>query len=133
MIEQIKKHIYENRKVYIVAGVSLLVGIMIGGVTVFVLKKSLGNKVIIDSFNLIKYKSPHTSQTIMQVVLPYLGHPGNALQCIETGTIYASQGQAAKELGVNPSTIRKVLNGLQEDIRGLHFTKLTEAGVPIAE
>ena len=127
-IDRVKKHFADNKGAYIAGGVGVLIGAAVA--TVVVLKQTEGNKAIVDSYNLIKYKSPHTSQTV-QILLPALGNPGNAVQCIETGTVYASQGEAARTLKIDPSIISRHLNGKQEHVGGNHFKKITEAGVPI--
>lgn len=126
-VQKIKSHLRENRKVYIAASI----GVVVGAVGALVLYGH-GNKATIDSWKLINWKSPHTSQTL-QVVLPQLGHPGNAVQCIENGTIYASQGEAARSLGVPSDYVSKHLRGELPNVAGVVLKKVTERGIPIAE
>lgn len=124
--EKAKAHFKKNKNVYIGTGV----GIVVGGMVVFVLKSGV-NKATIDSFKLINWKSPHTSQTI-QVTIPRMGNSGNAVQCLENGVIYPSQNAAAKALNLNPSTVSKYLNGMRESADGFTFDKVTESGIQIA-
>lgn len=121
-IEKIKTHFKENKKVYI--GTSI--GFVVGGVGVL-LSNNTPTMVKVQEIMNIKYKSP----TIVQLILAALGDPGNVVQCDETGTIYASQGQAAKELGVSPAMVSKHLNGNAEHVGGKHLKKLGKAGQPI--
>jgi hypothetical protein len=127
-IDRIKKHFADNKGAYIAGGVGVLIGAAVA--TVVVLKQTEGNKAIVDSYNLIKYKSPHTSQLI-QVLIPPRGNAGNAIQCNETGSIYPSQNEAVKELGLNAGNLSQHLHGKKDLVNGLSFTKLTENGVPV--
>jgi hypothetical protein len=125
-IEKIKKHFSENYKIYIVGGTCLVVGV-IGGV----LASRKGAEMIVDAYKL-QINSPTTNNILTQFILPALGDPGNVVQCLETGTTYASQGQAARELGVSATNIGNHLHGKISDINGLHLTVLGKAGQPIS-
>ena len=46
--------------------------------------------------------------------------------CIETGAIYDSAGQAAKELNLCRSSILRVANGTHKQVKGYHFKFLGE-------
>lgn len=122
-IQKIKTHVQENKKVYIGTGVGILVGSV---VTLTATRKTV---IIVDSLKLINWKSPHTSQ----IILPALGDPGNVVQCLETGSIYASQGQAARELGVAPQAVSAHLKGAMPDLKGKHYKRIGKAGHPLAE
>jgi hypothetical protein len=127
-VQTIKKHVKDHKEAYIAGAVCFIVGA--AGALII---KGSQNTAIVDSFNMIKYKSPHTSQTL-QVVLPQLGHPGNAVQIVgDPGTIFASQGAAARAFGVTPDVVSRHLRGEIPDVVGNVLTKLTERGVPIAE
>lgn len=123
-IEKIKKHIKENRKVYVAA----IAGAAIGAVGVIVLKDTPTMVSIKETLN-FKWRSPTTNNVI---VFPALGDPGNVVQVVETGTIYASQGQAARELGVSATEISQHLNGKNPDVKGKHLKVLGKAGQPLA-
>lgn len=69
-----------------------------------------------------------STQTI-EVIIEALGDPGNIVQDTTTGTVYASQGQAARALGVDASTVSKHLNGVLPNVRGHVLTKLGKAAV----
>lgn len=123
-IEKVKKHVKENRKVYIAA----IAGVAVGAVGVIVLKDTPTMVSIKETLN-FKWRSPTTNNVI---VFPALGDPGNVVQVVETGTIYASQGQAARELGVSATEISQHLNGKNPDVRGKHLKVLGKAGQPLA-
>lgn len=116
-VETVKTHLQENKKVYIASGVSLVVG------AVGALAFSGGGTQIVDSFKLINWKSPHTSQT----VLVRRGHPGFIIRCNQTGELFASQRRAAIANGINQGTLSSHLHGKYPDIGGLTFTCLGEA------
>jgi len=125
-IEKIKQHFHNNKKVYITGGVCLVVGAA-GGV-LYASKKA---EMIVDAYKL-QINSPTTNNIITQLILPALGDPGNVVQCIETGTIYASQRQAAKELGLSTSNVSKHLHGQLSHVKGNHLKVIGKAGQPLA-
>ena len=127
-VANIKKHFRDNKGTYIGVGAGIVIGAV--SAAALILKQTEGNKAIVDSYNLIKYKSTHTSQLI-PVLIPPRGNAGNAIQCNETGTIYPSQNIAAKELGLSAGNLTEHLKGDITKIKGLTFTKLTENGVPV--
>ena len=124
-VTKIKKHFSDHNEAYIAGGV----GILIGFATAVVLKDRatmISNKELLN----VKVNSPTTN--ILQLILPALGDPGNVVQCIETGSIYASQGQAAKELGVSATDVSNHLHGKNPHLNGLHLKVLGKAGQPLA-
>lgn len=121
---KIKKHVKDNRKVYIAA----VAGVAVGAVGVLVLKDTPTLVSIKETLN-FKWRSPTTNNVI---VFPALGDPGNVVQVVETGTIYASQGQAARELGVDPAVISNHINGKLPNVKGKHLKVLGKAGQPLA-
>jgi len=122
---KIKDHFRENKNVYIAAGV----GVLVGAAGCVFLKDSSTLVSIRETLN-FKWKSPTTN--VVQLIIPPLGDAGNVVQCVETGTIYASQGQAARELGVRATDVSKHMHGVQEHVAGLHLKLLGKAGEPLA-
>jgi len=120
--DRIKKHLKENKKVYIVGGV----GIIVGAVGALVLTRG-DVKLTMDSWKAIeiKWRSPTTN--IMQTVLERRGHPGNDVRCLETGTKYASANHAAQTLGLSASNLSRHLSGHLPHVKGYHFEILGEA------
>jgi hypothetical protein len=74
----------------------------------------------------LTYKSNQT----LEVFIEALGDPGNIIQDTTTGIIYASQGQAAKELGVTPGYVSQHLHGRQDHVKGHILKNLGKAMVP---
>ena len=124
-IERIKNHLVENKKVYIAA----VAGAVMGGIVVLMIIKY---RRLPSEINVTRILSPG-DENIMKVFINPLGDPGNVVQCVETGTVYASQGQAARELGVTATNIGNHLHGKISDIKGLHFIILGKAGQVLAE
>lgn len=120
-LDKIRKHISENRKVYIAAGVGVAVGV---GVTAIILKKP-DIQVAPKIQQILSYKPTAT----LEVHIEALGDPGNIIQDITTGTIYASQGQAARELGLNPARISEQLKGARDHVNGHVFERIGKAMV----
>lgn len=121
-LEKCKTHFQENKIVYIILGVGVLVGVVI-----FQNQKL----VKVNSWGVGIYKSPVTNNSIVNVVIPPRGNSGNAIQDNLTTIIYPSQNLAAKELGLNPGNLSSHLSGKNSSVAGRTFTKLTENGVPI--
>ena len=48
------------------------------------------------------------------------------VRCIETGEVYNSYTEAGKAIGINHSSIRRVVLGKQESTKGLHFEVVEE-------
>jgi len=125
-IQKVKSHLKNNKKVYLTGGICLVVG----GVIVYV-AQGINNVAVVDSFK-VQVNSP-TTNNILQITLPSLGHPGNAVQCLDDGTIWASQGEAARALGVNPDVVSKHLHGKVASVGGKTLKKISEKGAPLAE
>ena len=48
------------------------------------------------------------------------------VRCIETGDVYNSYAEAGRAIGINRSSIRAVVLGEQESVKGLHFEAVEE-------
>ena len=48
-------------------------------------------------------------------------HTGNIIECVETGTTYMSQKQAARDIGVSPGTLAKHLKGKILSVNGKQY------------
>lgn len=121
MLDKIKNHVRDNQKAYVVGGVCFVAGVAVSAV---VLKKAdleISPKIQ----QILSYK-PHAT---LEVHIEALGDPGNIIQDVTTGTIYASQGQAARELGINAGRISEQLKGAREHVNGHVFEKLAKASV----
>lgn len=127
-IQKIKQHFTNNIDLYIVGSVCIVVS---AGVTYYFTRQSGVPEAITNIApkisNVICWK-PTSNQTV-EVFIEALGDPGNIIQDITTGTVYASQGQAAKALGVYPSMITRHLQGSIPDVKGHVFEKLGKAMV----
>jgi len=124
-IERVKKHIKDNKKTYVVVGVTttlaFIAGVVIGHRdSIIATITSNGNH-----NNTIVGKVKHV--TIMQAELERRGHPGNVVLCNETGELFASQNRAATLLDINPARLSEHLNGQRNQVKGLTFQTLGEA------
>ena len=48
------------------------------------------------------------------------------VRCIETGEVFDSYREAGKAIGVNQNSVRRVVLGTQESVKGLHFEAVEE-------
>lgn len=118
--EKIEAHFKRNKKTYLACGGTAVIAV------VGTLYYSKTRPMVSNTINQgLAYKSPPT----IEVWIEALGDPGNVIQDTTTGTIYASQGQAARELGLKAPAISKHLNGLSPHVNGHTFTKLGKASV----
>lgn len=118
-VQKVIDHVKRNKAVYITGTVCLLSG---GALTAIYLKNS---NALVQVTQGIAVNSPVT----IDVHIEALGDPGNIIQDLTTGTIYASQGQAARELGVSANRISDHLNGRLKDVAGHTFERLGKAHV----
>ena len=51
----------------------------------------------------------------------FAGRQRKIIQCVETGEVWASIKDAARDLGISRTNISKTVNGHMENAEGLHF------------
>lgn len=117
-LERVKKHIVENKWVYISATGTVLAAGAVG----FVLGQEGYQKIEMLNF---KINCPDNSQTT--VVLNRRGTQSNFVRDLDTEAIYESQNLAAKALGVHPSKISNHLHGRIKNVQGHHLEVIGEA------
>lgn len=119
-IQDTKQHIHENYKVYIAAGV----GLVVGAAAVYLAGDN--QSVTVDSWKieLFKWKSPTTNN--VETVMVRRGHPGNTIRCNETGELFASQNRAAAVMGISAPRLSEHLSGKNPHVDGYTFTNLGE-------
>lgn len=122
MFAKTKQHLKNHKAVYVTGGICLVVGAASAGL---VLRKAPENSVDSKIYQILAWKPKAT----LEVYIEALGDPGNIIQDVTTGTIYASQNQAAKALGVLPCRVSDHLNGRSEHVLGHTFEKLGKAHV----
>jgi hypothetical protein len=126
-LQGIKNHFKNNKKEYIVGGICLVTGALAGAL----FSKYSGSGP--DVTQKVTQVGLINRANVLSVYINPLGDPGNVVQCLETGSIYASQGQAARELNLDPAALSKHLNGRSENVHGNHFQILGKAGQALAE
>lgn len=121
-IDSVKSHFRRNKNIYAAA----TVGVATGALVCFVAIKRPTEILVNPKVQQILSWKP---QATIEVHIEALGDPGNIVQDITTGTIYASQGQAARELGLNAARISEQLRGRIPNVGGHVFEKLGKAAV----
>jgi len=120
-MERVKKHLYENRKVYIAATTGLVVGIVIGAVAVVVLKKTdLTPKISQKAIGI------WNTQIATLITIDAPGNSGNVIQDLSTGIVYPSQNAVAKALGISAANLSQHLNGKYTNADGHIFKKIID-------
>lgn len=120
--DKIKTHFIENKKLYIGIGV----GILVGATGVFFVTR---NPTEMNVNNKIQQILSWKPKATIEVYIEALGDPGNIVQDMTTGTIYASQGQASRAIGATASDMSKHLSGARAHLDGHVFEKLGKAPV----
>lgn len=127
MIDKVKEHVRENKKYYVVGGV--IVGGIAIGTAGYILGTKTSPKEVMNHISPRQTLNWKPTQTL-EVYIEACGDPGNIIQDLTTGTIYASQNQAANALGVDKSAISRHLKGLSDYVAGDHvLQKLGKAHV----
>ncbi len=126
-IEKSKSHLTENKVTYILCGATVITT----AIMVYIYKGKL-DKVLVQN-KIAQVLSWKPTATI-EVYIEALGDPGNIVQDLTTGIVYASQGQAAREFGVNPARISDHLHGIIPDVNGHVLIRLAKAATrPLPE
>lgn len=120
-VQRIKTHLRDHKKMYLVGAGSVVAG---AAATLLVINR--GRPGISPTIsNVLTYRPQNT----IEVFVEALGDPGNVIQDTTTGIIYASQGQAAKALGLSPARLSEHLSGIRSHVKGHTFEKLGKAQV----
>lgn len=122
-MSKIKQHFKDHKEAYIVGGVCLATGVVIG--IVVTLRK---NSVLVD-VNSIRVLSSGDNNTF---IVAANGDPGNVVRCVEDNVLYPSQNAAARALNVNKATVSQHLNGVLPNVKGKHLEKIGKAGHNLA-
>lgn len=121
-IEKIKKHFAKNKAVYISGGVCLIVGV--AGTLIFKESEYASQKV--QNFALFNWKPFNLLEQTTIVEVAARGHRGFAILNRNTGEVYGSVREAAKEIGCSRTVLREHLLGQRADVNGGLFENLGE-------
>jgi hypothetical protein len=121
LTDKVKTHFRENKKVYLA-----IVGT---GVVMYVLNGRSDAGTMLQRVTVVGKSGDIQQIQTIDVHIEALGDPGNIIQDLDTGIIYASQGQAARELGLSVGEVSKHLNGRNDHVKGHKFAKLGKAHV----
>lgn len=119
-VQAVKSHLSRHKTAYIASGVSFTAG----AAAMILTTRSTG----LIANKQVQFLAWKSNQAI-EVYVEALGDPGNIIQDLTTGIIYASQGQAARELGVHPSVVSRHLKGLLPNVKDHVLVKLGKAMV----
>ena len=132
MNKKIKKHFEKHKVLYSCAAT----GIVVAGLTTFIMRGSHAKlvagmdwpeKAPVDSLLFLSGKSVFGSVTNNPVTTIHKGikgNPGFVTRCIETGELFATQGDAARAFDIPEEFISKHLNHGKELIENLHFERV---------
>lgn len=120
-IAKIKTHIKENKKVYIVAGITATVSV---AATVVLLKS---RSVTVENADLVQ----NVNQTVIgwgnnQTIINFIERstPSKPVHLVGTNKYFASMSEASRETGHSVANISKNVSGLRPDVNGDVFKLL---------
>jgi hypothetical protein len=123
-----KEHFNKYKLVYISAGVS----ITIAGITCTLMRgryaellsgsDTAENSVFVRPLSIL---SNQRNNIVTVIERAGQGHPGYLVRCLETGTIFSSQKQAAIMHGVSDAILSLHVRGKIPNINGLHFERVS--------
>jgi hypothetical protein len=116
-IQDVKNHVVENKKTYLIMAGAVIVAGTTGYVAGSYRKVSANQQAF-------AYKSTVNQTQI--VMTTARGHRGNQILDTDSGIIYPSQNVTAEALGVSPTTVSDHLNGKKPHAGGHHLTNLGE-------
>ena len=122
-LDKVKAHIQKNKKVYIVGGVCLVVGLA-GGV-VLVKNKDVINISIDGDGNEVVAKAKTVNQVTIELV--ERSTPSKPVHLVGTNLYFNSLNEAARETGHPLSMISRHINGHIPDVKGDVFELLEHA------
>lgn len=125
--DKVKSHLKDNKNVYIASGIgatAATAGFLLGRKFPRLAPEDVTKLVAKNKNQALLIWKP--TQNITQTVIRR-GHPGFLVQCKETGEVFASIRRAAEMMKVDPTTLRRHLHGLVENVGGFTFEILGEA------
>ncbi|MET0786525.1 MAG: hypothetical protein ABWY25_07465 [Paenisporosarcina sp.] len=126
-IERLKKHVKENKAVYIKTAAGVAVGMVIGA---FVFpRKSITNEQNIRAYFANKFGGYKPTNNTVQTISMYgnvIGRPGNRVIDLDTMREYKSQSLAAISAGVSNTSMWRHLNGEYSEVNGRRFARILE-------
>lgn len=118
-VNRFKAHVGRHKTAYIVGSL-----VVVAGVTYLVTRK-LSSGTANDNVNVRAFNFLSNHPSIVTVIENgRQGPPSWVVRCLETGEIFTSQRMAALLNGINQSDLSQHLNGLHENVKGLHFDRI---------
>jgi hypothetical protein len=131
-IEKMKKHVKDNKKVYIGTISGVVIGAF-GAMLLFARKQKNINADLVQDFNQVAcYKPVTVSNTYYQRISKYglpLGRRGNPVREFDPNTgrtlhEFANQALAARDAGVSNCSMSKHLDGKYRNLNGREFERM---------
>jgi hypothetical protein len=114
---KIKNHFIDNKKVYIAAGVGILVG---AASAVLIIANRPEAKIITDAWKL-QINSPTTNNVTTIIEFIERSTPSKPIHLVGTQKYWDSIRATARDTGYSVSDISKNVNGLRDSVKGSVF------------
>jgi hypothetical protein len=119
--ERIKKHVKKHKVAYSVGGVVVIAA------TSFVVGRYVGMRFGPNAWLNAKKIVIKENIFLIQTYERWTGPPSWMVRCTETNTPFLSQTAAAREMGLDVSTLSRHLNGHTAHVGGYHFERIAMA------
>lgn len=130
-MSKIKEHWNNHKEKYYIGAIAFLYGAAIGATLVINSKNKqiaeMMNSANISNYQGIAINSPIHNDISIEIYSKV--DPGWIVQDVESGTIYASQNEAARALGVSPTTVSGHLTGKFDNAGGRKLARIAKAPV----
>ena len=118
--EKVRAHIERNKNRYYAGSI-----VVVAGITCYIMR---GRTVVGSAASEVNIRplAFFSKQNVVTVIeREGRGHPGYLVKCLETGDIFRTQGDAARTLGVDKSTMSRHIQGIYPNVNDLHFERIT--------
>jgi hypothetical protein len=123
--QQIKAHLQENRNAYL-AGIG---GAAFAGITCLIMRGVASQPISVAIGDTASGAISVAGKEVVMNNVSFIssnrqGSPAWVIRCLETNKIFTSQRKAAIEMGLSQSRLSSHLNGVRDNVNGLHFERI---------
>jgi hypothetical protein len=124
----IRAHVDRHKNLYYVGSLAV-----VAGITYAITRSTIAQRVMGEGLNAqraltntasFSFAKNATLNNVSFIVSNRQGPPSWVIKCVETGEEFLSQRSTAIAKGLRQSDLSQHLNGLQENVNGLHFERL---------
>lgn len=127
VVDVVKDHIKRHKRAYLLGSHIAVAGITYAIMRSTIAQRGMGvgiaQRGILNTAS-FSFGKKSSLNNVSFILSNRQGPPSWIIHCLETGETFLSQRAAAFAKGVNESDLSQHLNGLHENVNGLHFERL---------